>query len=225
MNLSRNLFFALSLAVAFAAPLAKADPRPSDGPGNHRPDGPNDPRPPRGSYEVHVGHDQYYFHRGTFYSHGPRGYTVVRAPIGAHIRDLPSFAVRVFIGDVLYYRYGDVFYRSGPGGYIVVNSPYVSTTVVSSAPPAPAVTVVKASEDYQQVWLGQKEFLFHDGQFFVRTAEGMVWVDAPIGAVTRTLPSDSKTIWYQDIEYFECDEVYFRKTPDGFRVVDAPWKK
>ena len=40
----------------------------------------------------------------------------------------------------------------------------------------------------------------------------------------RTLPADARSVWYQDNEYFECDNVFFRKTPDGYKVVAAPWK-
>jgi hypothetical protein len=86
---------------------------------------------------------------------------------------------------------------------------------VVTAPPA---------EEYQSVWVGQTEFLFRDGQFFRRTLDGLAWVEAPLGALTKTLPGDARSVWYQDNEYFECDNVFFRKTPDGYKVVAAPWK-
>jgi hypothetical protein len=50
-------------------------------------------------------------------------------------------------------------------------------------------------------------------------------VEAPIGALAKSLPPDARSVWYQEVEYFECDEVYFRKTPDGYKVIEAPWKK
>ena len=40
---------------------------------------------------------------------------------------------------------------------------------------------------------------------------------APVGAVTRTLPVDATSVWFQEVEYFECDNVYFRKTPEGYK--------
>jgi hypothetical protein len=118
------------------------------------------------------------------------------------------------VGSTLYYRYGDVYYQPVPDGYVVVD-----------APPAQSVPPPRPAEDYQSVWVGNQEYLFKDGQFFSKTPDGMVWVAAPLGAVTRDLPSDARSVWYQNVEYFESDEVYFRKTPSGYEVVTAPWKK
>ena len=50
-------------------------------------------------------------------------------------------------------------------------------------------------------------------------------MEAPHGAITKTLPSDATSVWYQDNEYFECDNVYFRKTPEGYKVVPTPFPK
>lgn len=169
---------------------------------------------PRGYTEVMVGRERYYTHRGVYYQRGPRGYVVVRAPRGAFVRALPPHPTRIYVGNSVYYRYGDVYYQTAPGGYVVVDAP--PTTV--SVPPTPAV------EEYQSVWVGQKEYLFKDGQFFVKTPEGVVWVEAPLGAMTKLLPNDAHSVWYQGIEYFESDDVFFRKTPDGYQVVNAPWK-
>jgi hypothetical protein len=47
---------------------------------------------------------------------------------------------------------------------------------------------------------------------------------APVGAITKTLPVDATSVWFEEVEYFECDNMYFRKTPDGFKVVPKPWK-
>lgn len=178
---------------------------------------------PNGYAEVNVGRDRYYYHRGTFYRPGPHGYYVVRPPRGAIIRDLPPRYTRVYYGGTIYYRYDDVYYRPAPGGYVVVEPP--STVVVTQAPSAPVATTVPKDDDYQSVWVGEVEYKFHDGQFFKRTPDGLIWVEAPAGAVTKNLPPDAQSVWYQDVEYFECNDIYFRKTPDGYKVVDAPWKK
>jgi hypothetical protein len=179
---------------------------------------------PHGYAEVSVGGDRYFYHRGTFYRSGRHGYYVVRAPRGCVIRELPPRYARVYLGGALYYRYDDVYYQPCPGGYVVVEPP---TTVVSV--PAPAAAPVSAQpakgDDYQSVWVGDVEYQFHDGQFFKKTADGLVWAEAPLGAMTKILPGDARSVWYEDIEYFECDEVYFRKTPDGYKVIEAPWKK
>jgi hypothetical protein len=80
-------------------------------------------------------------------------------------------------------------------------------------------------EDYQSIWLNNTEYLFKDGQFFRKTPDGLIWTEAPLGALTKTLPADATSIWYEGTEYFETDNVYFRKTADGFKVVTAPWKR
>ncbi len=169
---------------------------------------------PRGYAEIRVGRDHYYEHRGVFYQHGPRGYFVVRAPRGAIVRELPPYYTRIYVGNVLYYRFGDVYYQPVRDGYVVVDAPPMAT-------PPP----IRPVEDYQSVYVGQAEYLFKNGQFFIKTPDGMVWVKAPIGAVTVNLPPDAKSVWYQEVEYFDCDDVYFRKTPEGYKVIDAPWKK
>jgi hypothetical protein len=173
-------------------------------------------RLPHGAVEVHVGRDRYYTHRGVYYRQGPHGYYVVRAPRGVVVRELPPRYVRIHAGGRVYYRYGDVYYERAPGGYVVVDAP---TTVVRELPPP------TADDGYQSVWVGEKEYKFHDGQFFKPTADGLVWVEAPLGAITRNLPADARSVWHQEIEYFESDDVYFRKTPEGYKVVEAPWKK
>ncbi len=169
---------------------------------------------PHGYAEVRVGHDHYYEHRGVFYQRGPRGYMVVRAPRGAILRTLPPHCTRFYVGTAMYYRYGDVFYQPARDGYVVVDQP-----VADSLPP------VRPAEEYQSVWVGTKEYLFKNGQFFTKTPEGMIWVEAPLGAVTRDPPPDAQSVWYQGAEYFESDNVYFQKTRDGYQVVPMPWKK
>lgn len=172
---------------------------------------------PRGAVEINVGSERYYSHRGMYYRHGPHGYYVTRPPRGAVIRELPPRYTRIYVGGSVYYRYGDIYYESCPDGYVVVEPP---RTVVRVPPPE------KAPEaDYQSVWVGETEYLFRDGQFFRKTPEGLVWVQAPMGAITKNLPADARSVWYEEIEYFESDDVYFRKTPDGYKVVPVPWKK
>ena len=181
---------------------------------------------PHGYAEVSVGRDRYYYHRGTFYRPGRHGYQVVRAPRGCIVRELPPRYTRVYIGGSLFYRYDNVYYRSCPDGYVVVDPP--STVVVQVPAPGTGTPVAAApakADDYQSAWVGDVEYQFKDGQFFKRTSEGLIWVEAPVGAITKTLPGDVRSVWYEDVEYFECDDVYFRKTPDGYKVIDVPWKK
>jgi len=169
---------------------------------------------PHGYAEIRVGREHYYEHRGVFYQHGPRGYIVVRAPRGAIVHTLPPYYTRIYVGNVVYYRFGEVYYQPVREGYVVVDGP-----VMATPPPMNPV------EEYQSVYVGQAEYKFKNGQFFIKTPDGMVWVKAPIGAITLNLPSDAKSVWYQEVEYFDCDDVYFRKTPEGYKVIEAPWKK
>ena len=169
---------------------------------------------PIGYSEVVVGREHYYEHHGVFYRRGPRGYVVVRAPRGAILRVLPPHCVRIYVGSAVYYRFGDVYYQEAPGGYVVVDAP-----VAASLPPPRPV------EDYVSVWAGGKEYLYKNGQFFMRTPEGMMWTEAPLGAVMKTLPDGAQSVWYQGTEYFDSDGIYLKKTPDGYQIVAEPWKK
>lgn len=175
-------------------------------------------RLPHGFAEISVGPDRYYVHRGVYYRRGPHGYVVVRAPRGAVIRALPPHPVRIYVGGSWYYRCGDVYYTTVPGGYTVVEPPV--TVVQSAPPPAP-----EPAAPPQTIRVGGVDYVFKDGQFFQPTDDGLVWVEPPLGAVTKTLPADAQSVWYQQVEYFECDDVYFQKTPDGYKVIVAPWKK
>ena len=199
------LLLTLAVSALSAVPAAQADVRMGVSVGVEL---------PRGYSEVRVGRDRYYTQRGVFYQRGPRGYVVVRAPRGAVIRSLPPHYTRIYVGSTVYYRYGDVYYQPARDGYVVVDAP--------AAQPLPPARPV---EDYQSVWVGKQEYLFKDGQFFMKTPDGMVWTPAPMGAITRDLPSDARSVWYQNEEFFESDEVYFHKTPAGYEVVAAPWKK
>ncbi len=191
---------------------------------------------PRGYREVRMGNAVYYTHRGVFYRSGPRGYVVVLPPVGIRVPVLPPNYARVYAGGVVYYRYNNIYYQPVAGGYIVVSTP-VGTVVASTAAPAPessasvaaapaagAVPDASTLGDYQSLRVGGAEYYFKDGQFFQKTGDSsLVWVAAPVGAVAGGLPPDAVSVWYQDVEYFDCDGVYFRKTPEGYRVVEAPW--
>jgi hypothetical protein len=195
----------LAVASLFAAPTALADVRVGVSLGFEL---------PHGYAEVRVGREHYYEHRGVFYRHGPHGLVVVSAPRGAILRSLPPHCTRIYVGTTVYYRYGEVYYQPVRNGYAVVDQP-----VVESLPP------VRPTEVYQSVWVGPTAYLFKDGQFFAKTPDGLTWIQAPVGAITRNLPPDAQSVWYQGVEYFDCDDVYFRKTPDGYQVVTVPWKK
>lgn len=177
-------------------------------------------RLPNGAVSITLGTEKYHYHRGTYYKKGKRGYVVVRAPRGAVIRDLPRGYSRIIVSGKVFYRFGSVYYRKGSRGYHVVDAPVVVGQTINAEEES-----VGLYADYESVWVGDDELLFRNGQFFRKTSDGLVWVEAPIGAVTKQLPSDWVSVWYEGIEYFESENVYFRKTPRGFRVVERPWSE
>ncbi len=175
-------------------------------------------RLPNGAVSISVGNSRYHYHRGTYYKKGTRGYVVATPPRGAVIRELPRGHTRIVVAGTVYYRYRGAYYRREPHGFIVVEAPIVAqektiTPIIEADP----------LSDYESVWMDGRELLFRDGQFFEKTPEGIVWIEAPIGAITPEIPSDAVSVWYEEIEYFDSDGVYFRKTPEGYRVVAAPW--
>jgi|GEM_PF-751437 len=89
---------------------------------------------PPGSQKIRHRGDNYYFHRGRFYRHGPKGYFWVRPPIGIISYSLPAVSLTVLIGGLTYYVYDNVYYRRVPAGYQVVQVPTQTTTIVQ--PPA-----------------------------------------------------------------------------------------
>jgi len=92
--------------------------------------------PPGGQKVRHRG-DDYFFHRGLFYRHGPKGYFWVRPPLGIIAYSLPVAAVTVLIGGLTYYVYDNVYYRRVPAGYQVVQVPTQTTTSVHTPPAVP----------------------------------------------------------------------------------------
>lgn len=210
LRLRAWLFCAAAAALSFGAANASADVRVGV-----------QVTLPRDHVQVRVGRDAYEYHRGIFYRPSRGGYVVVRAPRGAVIHTLPFGYARVIVSGRVYYRYADVYYQEAPSGYVVIDPPppvtVVNTPAVSTPPPAPQPPA------YQSIWLGDREYLFRDGQFFVKTSEGLVWQPAPVGAVTKTLPADATPVWYQEVEFFDSDGTIFRKTPEGYKVVPAPW--
>jgi len=193
------------------------------------------PRPslPKNYTPVSYNNNNYYTHRGVFYQNTPKGYTVVRPPVGIRIASLPLGFARVILNGLLYYRYNDIYYQSVTGGgYVVVNTP---PGVVVSTPPvvvqqqpnvviAPAPVTVNSSYQTVMVAGSNTAYMFRDGQFFQQASDGsLVWTPAPVGAIITSLPTDATSVWYQNIEFLDCDGVYFQKTPYGYQVVNPPW--
>ena len=80
---------------------------------------------PRNAVHMEVHKHPYYYHHGVFYRHGPHGYGIARAPLGARIRVLPFGYINLNIGGVPYFYYYGTYYRYLPDEqvYVVVQNP------------------------------------------------------------------------------------------------------
>jgi uncharacterized protein YgiM (DUF1202 family) len=80
---------------------------------------------PAGHRTVYVGRSRYFYRSGVFYTRGPSGYVVVRAPVGAVIAAPPAGCRTVVVGGATYHAYNGDYYQNGPAGYVVVQAPAV----------------------------------------------------------------------------------------------------
>jgi len=78
---------------------------------------------PRGYRRTWYNSNPYYYMGGVFYTPGPTGFIVVRAPIGSIVVSLPVGFRRIWVSDAYYYTYGGTFYRRAPSGFVVVAQP------------------------------------------------------------------------------------------------------
>ncbi|WP_221029205.1 DUF6515 family protein [Actomonas aquatica] len=154
---------------------------------------------------------------------------------------IPSYHRRVYVNSTAYFVADGIYYRPYNHGYVVVDRPVIverPVVIEREAPPPRRVTYAVTDDgvdpnqeigvpppepDYITVWQGEQELRLMDGEFFKPTANGLVWVPTPVGAVSDVLPVGSQAVWHNDIEYFRFDGVVFRKSPDGYKVVAAPW--
>ena len=81
---------------------------------------------PFGSVGVTFGDRHYHYHGGYYYQPVPRGYVIVRPPVGIIVPVLPPSSVYIIIGGSPYYRSGDIYYMPlGGNRYKVVPEPRV----------------------------------------------------------------------------------------------------
>jgi Family of unknown function (DUF6515)/Bacterial SH3 domain len=78
---------------------------------------------PRGSRTVVLNRERYHIHAGHYYRDTPRGYLLVRPPLGFILADLPFGYFRVTFGGLDYFVWDNVFYRHTTRGYQVVQTP------------------------------------------------------------------------------------------------------
>ena len=82
-------------------------------------------RLPGGFLRVMAGTAHFFFHHGVFYRKGPKGYLVVRAPIGAVVKSITAGYTVIRMGTTTYYHYNDTYYAWDDSvyGYVVVADP------------------------------------------------------------------------------------------------------
>jgi hypothetical protein len=80
---------------------------------------------PASHKKVTVKGSPFYYNAGVWYNHGPSGYVIVAAPIGARIVKLPASHTTVVVGGVTYYHYYGAYYRCDRdrNEYYVVEAP------------------------------------------------------------------------------------------------------
>ena len=116
------------------------------GPGHQGKSGPVFRHVPPGGQMVRHRGDNYFFHKGRCYRHGPKGYFWVRPPMGIVAYSLPAAAVTVLIRGLTYYMYDNVYYRRVPAGYQVVQVHIQTTNIVQIPPAAPVKPAVSRSQ-------------------------------------------------------------------------------
>jgi hypothetical protein len=85
--------------------------------------------PPRASI-IYWGGVDYRHYDGIWYTGGPRGYVVVRPPIGIVVTNRPALATVLVIGGLSYLYANGIYYREQPGvGYEVVPPPVDGETI------------------------------------------------------------------------------------------------
>ncbi len=159
--------------------------------------------------------------------YGPRFYP------GYYVSHLPSYHRRVVFDSNVYYVADDVYYRPYNSGYVVVERPVIVERPAPTArydvtdegvDPNREIGAPAPKPAYITVWQGEQELRLIDGEFFKPTANGLIWVATPVGAVSDVLPIGAQVVWHEDVEYFRFDGVVFRKSPEGYKVVAAPWQ-
>jgi hypothetical protein len=70
-----------------------------------------------------VGGQDYYYDQGVYYEPSASGYTVIAAPTGAAISQLPGGYETITLGDAVFYYWGGVFYVEENGSYKVIPAP------------------------------------------------------------------------------------------------------
>ncbi len=89
---------------------------------------------PVGVISLHLGGAMFYYHSGTYYRSGPKGYVVVEPPVGARVRVLPDTCLPVDFEGRRYYDCNEVCYEADGEDYVVIESlPRTYVSLVAEA--------------------------------------------------------------------------------------------
>lgn len=104
---------------------------------------------------ISIENQKYYYDQGVYYTSSNGGYTVVPAPVGATVEQLPEKTETVTINETTNnYYYGGTYYEKTDGSYTVV--PPTAGTLVEHLPEGSEevkigdVTYVKLGDVYYQ---------------------------------------------------------------------------
>jgi hypothetical protein len=89
-------------------------------------------------------------------------------------------------------------------------------------PPPPRVVIRHLPADVLTLSIAGALFFYHLGEYYQRTNDGYVVVDAPIGARISVLPGGCSSMRVGRNLYFNCEGVYYEPVAGGFVVVEAP---
>ena len=108
---------------------------------------------PKGHAKIVVSGNPYFFHNGVFYKKAPKGYVVVKTPVGARVKTLPRGYSVVRVGGRKYYLHQGIYFDFDPVRkvYVVVDRP--NTDFVINYQPLHRVQLADGSI-YDGVYLG-----------------------------------------------------------------------
>jgi Family of unknown function (DUF6515) len=150
----------------------------------------------------------YSYHPYNPYYWGPRWH-----PIGAFLAALAATAVRVsFNNQFYYYDDGCYYIPSSGGGYSVVPPPIGA--IVSDLP-----------EGYETTMVGNDEYYYYGGAFYILTDQGYQVVAAPVGAVVTELPVGAVNQQINGEDLLVYNNVYYQPISqdgqDAYEVVQV----
>ena len=145
-----------------------------------------------------AGKERYYFHKGVYYRHDPKGYRVVRPPRGTTVHRLPSGFETLVVAGITYFLLAGIYYRSAPTGYVVVDAPVTPAPAPTSTVNGDVVAVnaallnVRSGPGLNHTVVGQ----VHLGEQLVveETSANWLYVKLPDGSFGWVMSTYTRTL-------------------------------